>query len=113
MTRQEYVDALKSAIVTGVTKSAVGYLIAQLPFLSPFRFIIDAIIERLVSFLVNKTELGLFFMYVDFRTNAQAKDFEQSAIRNYLARKWGNADEIKLAEVELLESFRNFAKFTS
>jgi len=111
MTRQEYVEMLKEAIITAATKSSVAALVSQLPFLGPFRFILEPLIKLGVSFFVNKTEMAVFFAYTDLRTNAQAKEFEEAAQRNYHAQRGGNPDEIKIAETDLLLSFREFAKF--
>lgn len=84
MTTQELVDQFKSSLVRIGTDGVMTYLTAQIPFFSlPIvRYFTKIIVENIISIVVNYTELGVYFIHIDLKTAAQAKDFEQAAKLN-------------------------------
>ena len=111
MTRDEYVQGLKYAAKYVSTQATVAAIIAAAPFLAPFKIVLDAIIGKIMEFAVDKTELGLFFLYIDLRTNQQAKDFESAVYRFVNAKKEGTDEDKKKAELDLIDNFKRLAKF--
>jgi hypothetical protein len=67
----------------------------------------------LVVYLVKETEFGLFFWYIDMRTNQQGKDFVAAAIVNRHAQIHGTKEEKANAEKRLRETFYAFASLRS
>lgn len=119
-TRDEYVALLKSAALTAAKKSVMKFLAAELPsvlttgligsILTP---VLGFIAGKVLEIAIEKTELGLFFLYIDLRTSAQGREFEKAMKRNLEAQKGGNQEEMKNAEAQLIDSFRKLAKFTN
>jgi hypothetical protein len=115
VTRDEYVEMIKSAALTAGKKAVMQKLVAKIPFLSVplINPIIGYIAGLVLETAIRETEMGLFFLYVDLRLNAQAKDFEAAALKNMKAQMSGSDDEKKIAEKELIDSFRAFVKFSN
>lgn len=119
-TRDEYVDLLKSAALTAAKKKVMSLLMTELPealttgiigsILSP---VLGLIVGKALELAIEKTELGLFFLYIDLRTSAQGREFEKDAKRNFDAQKHGTEQEKKDAEAQLIASFRKLAKLTN
>ncbi len=119
-TRDEYVELLKSTALSLGKKQILPLLLAQLPaglttgfvgmLLNPiFGFLVGKVLE----IAIRETEIGLFFLYIDLRVNAQGKEFEAAMRANLAAQNGGNVADIAKAEKELIISFKNFVKFTS
>lgn len=115
MTHQEYIDSLKSSAVKLGSSSALLYIFTNLPFLkAPFlKQITEKIVESIISIFVNKTEMGIFFIYIDTRSSHQGEVFSQMAYRNFIAQKNGTEQEKKIAEENLINAFKNFASLRS
>lgn len=115
MTRDEYVESLKSSFVTLGTNAAFVALAAQVPFLNfpVVNIITKMIIGRILRAVATETETAAFFMYIDMRVNAQAKDFELAALTNRKAQESGSAEEKANAEKELIQKFRDFVRITA
>lgn len=112
--RDEYVASVKSAFVT-IGKDAVMKLLIQkvpflsLPFLNPLA---SMLVGWILTQVVDATETGLFFLYIDMRVNTQAKDFEQAAYANRRAQLTGTPEEKRRAEENLKDTFRKFIRLT-
>lgn len=115
MTRDEYAENVKSAFISIGTKGIYTALVSSMPFfkLPIIGAIAEFLIRKTVSTLVNLTEMQMFFIYIDMRTADQAKDFELAAINNRKAQESGTEEEKKIAEKNLINSFRVFAKLSS
>jgi hypothetical protein len=114
MTRDEYVESIKSAFVTVGSKGVIGVLAAQVPFFGAgFGYkLADFIIKFVLEKVVALAEMQVFFMYIDMRTAAQAEEFIKAANENRKAQESGTPEEKKNAESNLINKFRDFAKFT-
>ncbi len=120
MNRDEYVAILKEAALTAAKKSVMKLLLAELPkglvtgfigsIVAP---ILGVIVGKALELAIEKTELGLFFLYIDLRTSAQGREFERMAKANFDAQKSGSEQEKANAEQALIDSFRRLAKFTN
>jgi len=113
--RDEYVASVKSAFVTLGKDAVMKLLIQKVPFLSWgfFNPIASMFVGWVLTQVVDATETGLFFLYIDMRVNTQAKDFEQAAYNNYKTRLNGTPEEIKLAEENLKVAFTKFVRITN
>lgn len=103
---------MKSSAVKLGSSSALFYIFAQVPFLkTPFiKQITESIVNSIVKILVEKTEIGLFFLYIDTRTSHQGEVFAQMAYKNFIAQQSGSEIEKKIAEQNLINAFKNFAR---
>jgi hypothetical protein len=81
-----------------------------LVIIKPF---LNFIIGRIIEFALDKTELGIFFKYIDLRTSEQGREFEKAALNHSNKLKDGTDEEKKLAEKDLILAFKRFAKFSS
>jgi hypothetical protein len=115
MNQQEYADLLKSAALSLGKKLVMEALISKLPFLGLawVNPIVALIVGKILEIAIKQTELGLFFSYIDMRTSAQGRAFQDAAIHNREIRNAGTEQEIAAAEIALINSFRAFAKFNS
>lgn len=114
MKRDEYVLSIKLAFVSLSTQFSMTWLISFLPFLSIpfFRKIAEGALNALFNHLANKTEMGVFFLYIDTRVALESDDFEEKAYKNFKAQRYGTSDEKIKAEKELWDSFYRFAKIS-
>lgn len=113
--RDQYVEAIKSAAITAGKKFVMEYLVKEFAFVS-WR-LVNPIVSYLVGVVlevaIKKTELGLFFIYVDVRTSMQGRAFEKAALANWRAQTSGTEEDKKHAEEILIRDFRTFVKFTT
>lgn len=115
MTRDQYVEALKSAALDMGRKLVMDWLVAQLPWIAwkiP-NVIAGFVVSQVLKIAIRETEFGLFFLYIDLRTSSQGRSFEAAALRNREAQTKGTPEEKARAEAELISSFRAFVKFTN
>ena len=115
MTRDEYAELMKSAALSAGAKGVMTYLASQssfftLPIVNP---IVSFIVQTVIRIALEKGEMGAFFFYIDMRTSAQGRAFEQAAIRNREAQQKGTNEEKRIAESNLIQSFRALARFTN
>jgi hypothetical protein len=111
VSHQEYVDAIKNTAVSTGKKVLIEYLTKQFPylFIPVLGPVVSFVIGKLVEILVRETEFAIFFKYIDLRVDSQGRAFSQAAMNNYDAQKNGTPEEIKKAELELIDKFRKFA----
>lgn len=115
MSRDEYVLKIKSTFVTMGTRSAMTYLVAQYPFLAnPIaNKILKMFVEKVLLASADAAEMGAFFMYIDWRTAEQNKDWQNAVSRNLQAQLTGTDQEKKDAELNLINSARSFIKLSN
>lgn len=115
MTRDQYVEILKSTAVKMGHKLVMDWLVAQMSWMAwtvP-NTIFGFIVSQVLKIAIRETEFGAFFLFIDLRTSAQGRAFEASAIRNHSAQQNGTAEEKAHAEAQLISDFRAFVKFTN
>ena len=115
MDRDAYVELIKSTALELGSKFVMQYLVAKLPFLALpiINPIAGFLIGWVLKIAIRETEFGMFYLYIDTRTNKQGIAFIEAAVKNKLAQEKGTADEKAKAEKELIDSFRAFVKFTN
>lgn len=118
--RDEYVRFLKDLALSMAKKQVLGLIIPALPAKlttglvgSIFNPFLGLIVGMTLEFAIEKTELGMFFLYIDMRTSAQGRAFEKSARANLEAQKNGSPAEREKAEKELIRDFKAFVKLTN
>lgn len=114
-TRDEYVKTLKSAAVTLGTNALYSMLVAEVPaFANPILgFIAKEIINEALTKLIDETEFGAFFLYIDVRVDKQGTEFFEAALKNKKAQTSGSEKEKADAEKELKQKFYDFARWAS
>lgn len=114
MNRQEYVDAIKTQLINRSIKSAYSYLISKIAFLAwgPLAPLIKLVLERILKIFIYKTELAMFFKFVDLRTSEQGRAFSEALINNHKVQEHGSEEEKKIAEENLKNTFDNLVKLT-
>lgn len=97
------------------TKFAKGYLVAHLPFLKwpIISQIVDAGLNKVFSHLINETEFGAFYLFIDFRVNQQGRDFYAAAIAHNQAKLSGTPEQKAAAELELIRRFNALVVLSS
>lgn len=110
-TRDEYVAAMKQAFATLGKQVVVKFVATKVPFLaSPFLSpFVGWFADLALKALVESTETGVFFLYIDMRVGAQARGFEAAAYANYTAQQTGTPEEKARAKKKLQEEFVRFA----
>lgn len=113
--RDEYVDSVKRSFIAIGKDAVMKELLLKVPFLSlpvlnPFAALI---VTWILTNIVNMTETGIFFLYIDMRVNSQAKEFEEAAYANRIAQMSGTPEEKKRAEHNLKVAFTKFIRLTN
>lgn len=114
--RDEYVQSIKDAFLTLAKKAAMATIVQKLPFLLQFAFlnnIASFIVGKVLEYAIKEGEVGAFFLYIDMRVGVQSKSFTDAALYNSKAQVNGTPEEKKIAEENLINSFRAFVKFTN
>lgn len=110
----ELVELFKRNVVDLGTKGVMSYLAVQAPVfnLPILNAVIRFLVSRVISIAVNNTELGIYFIYTDQRTSAQAKAYEKAAQENAKAKADPavTEEEKKRAEEELLARARELIR---
>lgn len=111
MTYDESVDSLKSAALDLGKKLVMNYLLAQAPFLATgfVGKLTSLFVGKVLEILINKTEFGAFFLFIDVRVNQQGKDFAEAAIKYHQAPD----SEKPKYEKDYLEKFYNLVSLKS
>lgn len=111
-TQQEYVDLIKSSMLQALKKAVMQIVVKNIPLFGNFFFnpIIGFIVNKILTIAIDTAEMGAFFLYVDFRTSAQGKAYEQAAIANRNAQLKGTPNEKKLAEENLIKCLRDLVR---
>ncbi len=109
----QFIETLKSQLVTIGTNGVMTFLAIEVPF---FAFpvvnkVTRLIVEKVIEIAIRYTELGAYFLYVDQYTAAQSDAFSNAAKKNLEAQRNGTAEQKKQAEMELINRTRDLIKF--
>lgn len=88
-------------------------LAALLPFLfaPPFNKVTQLLVGKLARFIVDESEMRIFFAYTDLRVNKEGRKFFEAAKNNVNVRNGDYDEELKkLTEKKLIDSARTFIK---
>lgn len=113
MTRDEYVASLKSTFLAVGVKQVMEFLISKSAFfgLSFINPIMAYIVSKVVTILIEKTDVAIFFLYIDMRVGEQAKNYETAALNNHYAQIGTDEELKKKTEADLIRTFTEFATF--
>lgn len=108
MTTDELVKISKNYFIKVASTAAKTAVFTYVPFLKLpfFSTITNKAIDWLIGKVADTLELGAFFIYVDFRVDAQGKDYVLAA---HEAEKLQTEEARKKAD----EAFKKFAHFNS
>ena len=112
-TRDEDVSKIKSVFVSIGSKAALSYLATIAPWLfSNFitKKITEYFVNNVVEGIVRNSEMGVFFLFIDWRGVKGSDDFHKAVDENQLALKSGDEKRIKNAEQNLINVARPFIK---
>ena len=109
--KKALLNFFEKSIVEWAAGKALGKLVTSLWFLA--NPLVGFIIDRLLVYLVQQTEFGLFFWYIDTRVSNQGRDFASAAIENRKAQASGTDMEKANAEKRLRDTFYQFASWRS
>ncbi len=114
MNQQQYADLIKQAALSMGKKFVFNFVVSKIPILGNVVFgpVVGWVIGKVLEIAILKTEMGLFFIYIDLRTSQQGRDFQDAAFKNALAQKGTNEKLKKEYEKNLIDSFRAFVKFS-
>jgi bacteriorhodopsin len=118
--KDQYAEMIKDAALDIGKKAVMQFLVSKaswlaLSWVNPF---VAWIVGKVLEIAIKQTEMGMFFMYIDLRTSAQGRAFQEAAINNRntqdkLRHGLISKEEAAKAEKELIDSFRSFVKFTT
>lgn len=113
MKHSEYISIVTSLAKSQLASGVVDYAIFKLPFLAtgPGNALLLKLAESLAEYMVKKGEIALFFKYIDFRTDQQAKDFEAAMLYNHTIQIIGTPEEKADAEKQLTDALRSLVNF--
>jgi hemolysin-activating ACP:hemolysin acyltransferase len=115
MTIDERIERFKSSVGDLGVNGVMIWLTAEVPFFAvwPVKQLMQAFVRKIVTILLDKTELGAFHWYADALTKGQAVAFEQAAMAVEVAKEKGLSDE-ELAKLEQakIDACRALIKFT-
>lgn len=115
MTRDDYVNSIKSAFVLLGTKAVMTELVAltgffALPLIGPLT---NWAVEKILTLVATKAETQAFFLFIDMRVAEQGRDFESAAMNYWKLTQGTDPQAIKEAENELIKKFIPLVKFAS
>lgn len=113
MTRDEYIGLLKSIVLKAGKKAVIEYVVSRfaffsLPIINP---LLGLVVGKILEILIDKTEVAAFFLYIDFRTSLQGREFEKAALAYFEFK--GDDKHKKVLEDQFIASFKLLAKFNS
>lgn len=101
----EIINSLKERLIKLAVEKIMQELILSAAFFKIpfFNYITTKLVTKIVVFIVEKTELGLYFIYVDFTVAKQA-----DALRESLEKY--NKEKSPENEKELTDKFKDFIR---
>lgn len=115
MNRDEYVETIKATALQMGSKLVMSWLVARAPFLAlrVVNPVVGYVVSKILEIAIRETEFGAFYLYIDFRTSKQGRDFFESALKNQEIQNSGTPEEKANAEANLMARFRAFVRFTN
>lgn len=103
MKHSEYVTIIEGFGKKAISEALIKVAVKNLPFFAtgPWNYVLVKLASKLAEELVKQGEVAIFFKYMDFRTDAQAKDFEAAMLYNHTMQTIGTEQEKKDAELKL------------
>ena len=103
MKHSEYIEIVKDLGKEALKKAILNGIVKAVPFLAsgPWNYVLLKFISWVATNAIEEAEMRIFFQYIDFKTDVQAKDFEAAMLRNHTIQKIGTEDEKRKAEADL------------
>jgi hypothetical protein len=113
-TQDQYVQAIKNSFISLGKKAVMAKLIqlSSVFALGPINALTALVVEKILTIVVNETETGIYFLYIDMRVHGQGREFSQAAQANFKAQQNGTKEEKDAAEKALIDAFSKLVKFT-
>ena len=115
MKHSEYIAIAQGLGAQVLQKSIIGGIAKAVPFFAlglPNTLLIK-FATWLATIIAEQAEMMIFFKYVDFRSDAQAKDFEAAMLNNHKAQIEGTNEEKNNAEKALMEALARLVNLKS
>jgi len=79
MAKSGALDGYRKSIISVIVKQVMAALIAKLPFLAwgPFAYVAGVILEKIFSYALKNTILGINIAIVDWKINDDVKDIKK------------------------------------
>lgn len=109
---EKVLETLFDTLIKIGTEGAWAYLSVQVPFLNApvLRTIVKWGLEKVITIVLKKTEVGAYFGIINFKTGHEAKEFEKVALEHLEAVKKGDVDAIKKLEQEKIDAARKLIR---
>ena len=90
---------MKSAIISLATKQVMKWLISKAAFLSwgPLSFLVSALVEKVVTVIVEETVLGVKIFKIENQVNTEVADVKET-VKKIKDAKTSEFERVKLDE---------------
>lgn len=115
MTRDEYVELIKSYALSFGTKAVLKVLVSKIPWLagSIINPILGFIVEKVLQVFIYEAETRIFFAYTDLRCDAQGRAFVEAVKQKQEILLNGTEEQKREAEEKVKLAFKSLVKLTS
>jgi hypothetical protein len=114
-TRDVAVRSIKLTFVATTKRALLLGLASGGPFFanSVVQNVASIVLDRILNWLANQAEMGVFFQFIDWRGAQQSEAFVKAADENRKAQESGTKEERERAEKNLWDAASNFIRFTA
>lgn len=117
MTADELVKINKDVFIKMVSSAVEAELLTLFPYLATNPLLLKYVrhyIEELVTKVADRLELAAYFLYTDYRVDAQGKEFVAKSQKAYdLELANASPEELEQARKMADGAFKKFFKFTT
>ena len=95
MKHSDYVKIISDLATKSLKEALIKGMIKNIPFLAVglWNPLLVKVAGMLAEWASAEIEMQIFYQYIDFRTDVQAKDFEKAMIYNHQMQLIGNENE--------------------
>lgn len=112
MTRPEYTEIIKAAAYKVILNLVLKQIISAVPFfsLSIPGYFLKIVVTKILSIAFESAAMRAFFSYIDLRVGDEKNEFQNAALKNAIAQGGTDENEKIIAENNLIDAFKRFAK---
>jgi hypothetical protein len=101
-------DVIKETIIRVAVKETLAALVTRLPFLSfgPFGLVIGYVLEKLFSFALDKTILGVNLYLIDIKTDTEVANLKE-LLNEASTLDHTEKDKLDSVEQKIIDNARN------
>lgn len=109
MKHSEHIEIVKSYGALALKNVMIKWVVKTLPIFAsgPFNYVLVKLATKFGKEAAEEGEMRVFFVYVDFRTDSQAKDFEAAMLKNHATQNNGSNEDKTNAEKELVTALNS------